>query len=53
MLTTRLVKVVMVVSLALTYFRQDTNRLYAWDLAGAATAALGIGFVLSLVGGPT
>lgn len=43
----------MVVSLALTYLRQDTNRVYAWDLAGAAVAAFAIGGVLSLVGGPT
>lgn len=43
----------MVVSLALTYLRQDTNRVYAWDLAGAAAAAPLIGIVLSLVGGPT
>jgi hypothetical protein len=43
----------MVVSLALTYLRADTNRVYAWDLAGAALAALSIGSVLSLVGGPT
>jgi len=43
----------MVVSLALTYLRQDTNRVYAWDLAGAAVAALIIGTVLALVGGPT
>jgi hypothetical protein len=43
----------LVVSLALTYLRQDTHRVYAWDLAGAALAALVIGGVLSLVGGPT
>ena len=43
----------MVVSLALTYLRQDTNRVYAWDLAGSAAAALLIGTLLSLVGGPT
>lgn len=43
----------LVVSLALTYLKQDTGRVYAWDLAGAAAAALLIGFVLSLVGGPT
>src|SRR5262245_39213925 len=43
----------MVVSLALSYLRQDTNRVYAWDLAGAAIAALVVGLVLSLVGGPT
>lgn len=42
----------MVVSLALAYLRQDTNRVYAWDLAGAAAAALGVGAVLSAVGGP-
>src|SRR5262245_37352893 len=43
----------MVVSLALSYLRQDTNRVYAWDLAGAALAALLVGGVLSLVGGPS
>lgn len=43
----------MVVSLALTYLRQDTNRVYAWDLAGAALAAIVVGVLLSLVGGPT
>lgn len=42
----------MVVSLALTFFR-DTGRVYAWDLAGAALAALVTGLVLSAVGGPT
>ena len=41
------------VSLALTYLRKDTGRVYAWDLAGAALAALTVGLVLSLVGGPT
>lgn len=43
----------MVVSLALAYFRSDTGRVYAWDLAGAALAALTTGLVLSIVGGPT
>jgi MFS family permease len=43
----------MVVSLALTFLRQDTNRVYAWDLAGAALAALTVGILLSVVGGPT
>lgn len=41
------------VSLALTYLRQDTSRVYAWDLAGAALASLTVGLVLGLVGGPT
>ncbi len=43
----------LVVSLALTYLRQDTSRVYAWDLAGAALAALLTGVILGLVGGPT
>ena len=43
----------MVVSLALTYFRQDTGRIYAWDLAGAALAAVCTGIVLGLLGGPS
>jgi spermidine synthase len=42
-----------VVSLALAYFRTDTGRVYAWDLAGAALAALMTGLVLSIFGGPT
>ena len=29
-----------VVSLALTFFRENVNRVYFWDLAGAAVAAL-------------
>lgn len=41
-----------VVSLALTYFREDTGRIYAWDLAGAAFAAVSMGLVLALLGGP-
>ena len=43
----------LVVSLALTYLRQDTSRVYAWDLAGAALAALFTGVILGWVGGPT
>jgi MFS family permease len=43
----------LVVSLALTYLREDTGRVYAWDLAGAAAAAIAVGVVLGLVGGPT
>lgn len=43
----------LVVSLALTHLRQDTGRVYAADLAGAALAALVTGIVVSLVGGPT
>ncbi|HEY6032879.1 MAG TPA: hypothetical protein VIV58_01430 [Kofleriaceae bacterium] len=42
-----------VVSLALTWFRDDVNRVYFFDLAGAAGAALIGGVVLGLVGGPT
>lgn len=42
----------LVVSLALTFVK-DTGRVYAWDLAGAALAALATGLVLSRVGGPT
>jgi hypothetical protein len=43
----------LVVSLALTLLRHDTGRIYAYDLAGAAAAALVTGVVVSLVGGPT
>lgn len=43
----------MVVSLALAYFRSDTGRIYAWDLAGAAIAAVTTGVALSLLGGPS
>lgn len=42
-----------VVSLALTYLRSDTGRVYAWDLAGSAAAALVTGAILSWVGGPS
>ena len=42
-----------VVSLALTWFRDDVNRVYFFDLAGAAGAALIGGLVLTLFGGPT
>jgi hypothetical protein len=42
-----------VVSLSLTWFRNDVNRVYAFDLAGAAGGALLCGLVLGLFGGPT
>ncbi len=42
-----------VVSLALTFFRDNVNRVYFWDLVGAAVAALTAGLILALVGGPT
>ena len=42
-----------VVSLALTWFRDDVNRVYASDLAGAAVAAMLCGIVLGIFGGPT
>jgi spermidine synthase len=40
-----------VVSLALTFFRENVNRVYFWDLAGAAVAALVAGVTLGLLGG--
>ena len=42
-----------VVSLSLTWFRDDVNRVYAFDLAGAAIAAMVCGVVLAMFGGPT
>ncbi len=42
-----------VVSLSLTWFRDDVNRVYAFDLAGAAVAAMLCGVVLAIFGGPT
>jgi|HubBroStandDraft_6_1064221.scaffolds.fasta_scaffold21512_2 hypothetical protein len=42
-----------VVSLSLTWFRDDVNRVYAFDLAGAAVAAMLCGIVLGIFGGPT
>jgi hypothetical protein len=42
-----------VVALALTWYRDDVNRVYFYDLAGAAAAALLAGVVLALFGGPT
>ncbi len=43
----------MVVSLAVTRFREDINRLYFFDLVGAALAALFAGVLLGLLGGPS
>ena len=42
-----------VVSLALTFFRENVERVYFFDLAGAALAAITVGVILGLVGGPT
>ncbi len=42
-----------VVSLALTYFRDNVNRVYFYDLVGAAAAALVGGVLLGIFGGPT
>jgi spermidine synthase len=42
-----------VVSLALTFYRQNVNRVYFYDLLGAALAALTGGLLLGLFGGPT
>jgi spermidine synthase len=42
-----------VVSLALTFFKENVNRVYFFDLVGAACAALVGGSVLYFFGGPT
>jgi hypothetical protein len=42
-----------VVSLALTFFRENVERVYFFDLVGAALAAVTVGLILGLVGGPT
>ena len=42
-----------VVSLALTFFRTNINRVYFYDLTGAAAAALLCGVVLTRLGGPS
>ncbi len=42
----------MVVSLAVQQYRAAINRLYFWDLCGAATAALITGVLIRVVGGP-
>jgi spermidine synthase len=42
-----------VVALALSWFRDDVNRVYFYDLAGAAAAALLAGVVLGWLGGPS
>jgi hypothetical protein len=43
----------MVVTLAITHYRRHIHRVYAFDLAGAATAALVAGVSLGLLGGPS
>jgi hypothetical protein len=43
----------MVVSLGIAAYRKSVNRVYAYDLFGAACAALLAGFVLRAVGGPS
>jgi hypothetical protein len=42
-----------VVSLAMTFFRNHVNRVYFFDLVGAALAALVAGVILGVLGGPT
>lgn len=42
----------LVVSLCLTIYQRNINRVYFADLAGAALAALVVGLVLRLLGGP-
>ncbi len=42
----------MVVSLAITHFRDHIDRVYTWDLAGASLAALAVGLAIRLLGGP-
>lgn len=43
----------MVVSLGIAAYRRSVNRVYAYDLSGAACAALLAGLVLKAVGGPS
>jgi len=42
----------LVVSLAITHFRDHIDRVYVFDLAGASLAALGVGLSIRLLGGP-
>ncbi len=42
-----------VVSIALSFFKENVNRVYFFDLVGAALAALFGGVLLGLLGGPT
>ncbi len=42
-----------VVSLALTYYRENVERVYFYDLAGAALGAIATGVVLRLFGAPS
>lgn len=42
----------MVVSLAITHFRDHVDRVYTWDLGGAGLAALLVGVSIRVLGGP-
>ena len=42
-----------VIALAVTHYRREINRVYAWDLGGAGLAALLAGVLLGIFGGPT
>ena len=42
----------LVVSLAITHYREHIDRVYVWDLAGASLAALGVGLSIRMLGGP-
>jgi hypothetical protein len=42
-----------VVSLAITYYRDNVERVYFFDLVGAALGAIATGLVLRLLGAPT
>ncbi|HLL22666.1 MAG TPA: hypothetical protein VK427_11065, partial [Kofleriaceae bacterium] len=42
-----------VVSLALSFFKENVNRVYFYDLVGAACAALTGGILIGVFGGPT
>jgi len=41
------------IALGITHYRQSVDRLYAYDLVGAALAALSAGPLLGLLGGPS
>jgi hypothetical protein len=43
----------LVIALGIAHYRQSVDRLYAYDLVGAALAALAAGALLGLLGGPS